>query len=148
MASHHKAELKAEQAKLDGMLADMESLQVRIAKQKRIIAALTELADSSEDSDPPTGLVSGITDAIRTVFWSAEKSEKSLKPTEIANRVKALGVPPQMNMLASVHTIVRRLRANGEIEPTLDGGYIRTNLLLPPENVRSKQIEYWKSKSK
>jgi hypothetical protein len=147
MASHHKAELKVEQAKLDGMLFDLESLQVRIAKQKRVIAALTELADASEASDPPTGLVSGITDAVRTVFWSAEKTDKPFTPTEIANRVKALGVPPQMNMLASVHTIVRRLRKNGEIEPTLDGGYIRKNL-LPPENIRSKQMEYWKSKSK
>jgi hypothetical protein len=145
MASHHKAELKVEQAKLDGMLADLESLQIKIAKQKRVVAALTELAESSEDSDPPTGLVSGITDAVRTVFWSAEKS---IGPTEIANRVKALGVPPQMNILASVHTIVRRLREAGEIEPTIEGGYIRRKKMLPPENIRRKQMDYWASKSK
>jgi len=144
MAKHHKTELAAEHVKLAGMLADLEALQVRIAKQKRVVAALTELADSSEDSEPPTGLVSGITDAIRTVFWSAEKS---LGPNEIANRVKALGVPPQLNMLASVYTIIRRLRASGEIEPTVDGGYIRKNL-LPPDEFRRKAIAHWEKSTK
>ena len=122
MAKRHKTELKSEQAKLEGMLADLDSLQTQIAKQKRIVAALSELASMADDAESPTGLVTGITDAVRTVFLSAEKA---LGPFEVANRVKALGVPPQMNMLASVHTIMRRLREAGEIVPTLTGGYIR-----------------------
>lgn len=122
MATHHKAELKSEQAKLEGMLADLELLQTQIARQMRKIAALTDLASMADDSEPPIGLVTGITDAVRTVFWS---TEKPLRPTEVALKVKALGVPPQLNMLASVHTIIRRLREAGEIVPTLTGGYIR-----------------------
>jgi hypothetical protein len=122
MAKHHKAELQSEQAKLEGMLADLELLQTQIARQKRKVAALTELASMADDSEPPLGLVTGITDAVRTVFWSAEKP---LGPTDVATRVKALGLPPQLNMLASVHTIMRRLREAGEIVPTITGGYIR-----------------------
>jgi hypothetical protein len=130
MAAHHKGELKAEQGKLASMLAELELLQVRIAKQKRIVAALMELAEVADDSEPPTGLVTGITDAVRAVFWAAEKP---LLHTEISKRVKTLGVPPQQNMLAAVHTIVRRLRAAGEIAPTTGGGYIRTSALKAQE---------------
>src|SRR5258708_1820105 len=113
MVRKYKSDLKEEQAKLEKMLCDLEALQVRIAKQKRLIAALAELADAAEDADPPTGLVTGITDAVRTVFWTGD----ALTPAEVRDRVQALGVPKQENLLASVHTVIRRLVEGKEIEP-------------------------------
>jgi hypothetical protein len=124
MTRNYKSELEEARRELTNMLMDAEAFQTRIAKQKRKVAALTELADVTEDSAAPLGLVEGITDAVRTVFRSAEKP---LSPAEVRTRVEALGLPAQKNILASVHTVIRRLRESGEIEPVGDvefgGGY-------------------------
>ena len=127
MTHNYKAELEKARQELDQLLMDSELVQNLIAKQKRKIAALTELADGSEDSAAPLGLVDGITDAVRTVFRGAEKP---LNPAEVRTRVEALGLPPQKNILASIHTVIRRLQESGEIEPVGDvqfgGGYRQT----------------------
>jgi hypothetical protein len=127
MAQNYKAELEKARQELDQLLMDAELTQNLIAKQKRKIAALSELADVAEDSAPPLGLVEGITDAVRTVFRAAEKP---LNPAEVRTKVEALGLPPQKNILASIHTVIRRLQEAGEIEPVGDlqfgGGYRQT----------------------
>jgi hypothetical protein len=124
MARDYKCELVQEQRKLEQMLADLDTLQARIARQKRIVAAHTELVNAIEDCPAPSGLVTGITDAVRTVFMGAEKP---LNPAEVKSRVESLGIPAQQNLLASVHTIIRRLLAGGEIEAVGEaspgGGY-------------------------
>lgn len=130
MASKYRSDLQEATTKLSKMLEELEALQTRIAKQKRRVAALAELADGDEDSELPSGLVTGITDAVRTVFFSAEKP---LSVAEVKARVEALGIPPQQNLLASVHTVIRRLREAGEIEPVGDldfgGGFRRIKLI-------------------
>lgn len=117
MAKHHKEELKQEQARLTRMESEFAQLQIRIAKQKRRVAALAELADDTEDAEPPVGLVAGLTDACRTVLMGAERP---LWPVEVKERVLALGVNPGANILASVYTILRRLHASGEIQEVTD----------------------------
>ena len=107
-----KTELKRAEERLLEMLAGVDALEFQIAKQKRIIAALRELSNESEESTPTMGLVKGITDAIRTVVRSAEKP---LFPVEIAIRIEQLGVPEQKNMLVSVHTILNRLAKAGDV---------------------------------
>jgi hypothetical protein len=116
-----KAEMREARKVLEDLYMEQDELQVRIAKQKRIIAALTELADVEEDSPPPSDLVKGITDACKTAVLG---SNKPLYPSEIRDRIQALGFPEQKNLLASVHTIVKRLAEAGEVME-VDGAYRR-----------------------
>jgi len=95
------------------MTSEREKLETRIAKQKKRVAALYELADIEEASGPISGLVEGLTDACRVVFRAAEKP---LTPAEIRDRVQALGLPPQANLLASIHTTIKRMKEAGEID--------------------------------
>lgn len=124
MAHHHKAELKEAEDTLQVMLVQQELLQEQIARQKRKVAALTELANEEEDSGAPVGLVTGVTDAVRTVLMAADKP---LNPAQVRSKVEALGLPQQQNLLASVHTVIRRLLESGDIESVGDlsfgGGY-------------------------
>jgi len=119
----YKADLANETRVLDLLLAKRENLEIRIAKQKKRIAALTELVQSDDDSPAPVGLVDGITDACKTVLRAAEKP---LQPAEVRDRIEALGLPSQKNLLASVHTILKRLATanplNVEEIPAADGG--------------------------
>jgi hypothetical protein len=112
-----KEELEQAKGKLQDLLTDLQVAESRVAMQQRRVAALAELASLDEGADAPTGLVSGITDAVRSVFMaSAGMGEEPLMPKDVANRVVALGIPPQSNVLASVLTIIRRLLESGEIE--------------------------------
>ncbi len=100
------------------MSSEKEQLETRIAKQKKRVAALYELVQTNEESAALSGLVEGITDACRVVFRAAEKP---LSPSEVRDRVQALGVPPQANLLASIHTTIKRMKEAGEIkEATTD----------------------------
>lgn len=99
-------------AELARMEEERNILDTKIAKQKKRVAALHELANSEDDAPAPTGLVEGLTDACRIVFRAAEKP---LLPIEVRDRVQALGLPPQNNLLASVHTVIRRLKESREI---------------------------------
>src|SRR5947209_4754478 len=108
-----KSELLEARKDLEQMYVELDELQVRIAKQKRVIAALTELANVDDDSAPPEGLVKGITDACKTAVRGADG--KALYPSEVRDRIKALGFPEQKNLLASVHTVLKRLAEAGEV---------------------------------
>jgi hypothetical protein len=107
-----QSEREQAEGKLQEMLSQIDALEFQIAKQKRIVAALRELSDESDDAAPSMGLVTGITDAVRTVVRSAEKP---LFPVEIAIRVERLGIPTQKYLLVSVHTILKRLAKAGDV---------------------------------
>jgi len=109
---------------LEGMYVEMDVLQVRIAKQKRVIAALTELANVADDGPPPVDLVKGITHACKTAVFGANNL---ISPSEVRDRIKSLGIPEQKNLLASVHTVLKRLAEAGEIKE-VDGAYRRMTL--------------------
>jgi hypothetical protein len=125
---------------LDSLLLKREEMETKIAKQKKRIAALTELVQSESDSPAPVGLVDGITDACRTVLRAAEKP---LYPAEVRDRVQAMGLPPQKNLLASVHTILKRLAESNplnveEIRPESGEGVPRYRWKQPlPAFLRS-----------
>jgi len=100
-------------AELARLISTSEELEIQIARQKRKVAALHELAQSEDDAPPLGGLVEGLTDACRVVFMSFDKP---LLPVEVRDKVQALGIPPQSNLLASVHTTIRRMKQSGEIK--------------------------------
>ncbi len=124
MTNKYKNDFLAAVDELQRLETTYSDLGTQIARQKKKVAALHELADLDDEGIAAIGLVDGITDAVRTVFRSAEKP---LNPAEVRTRVEALGLPPQKNILASVHTVIRRLQESGEIAPVGDvsfgGGY-------------------------
>jgi len=113
VTNKYKVDLGAAINELQRMEAEHFEMETRIAKQKKRVAALYELADADDEGSAPMGLVQGITDACRTVFRAADKP---LYPIDVKNRVEALGLPPQQNLLASVHTVIKRLLIAKEVE--------------------------------
>jgi hypothetical protein len=109
----YKADFTEAVADLLKLTSQREELETAIAKQKKRVAALYELAQIEDDSGPISGLVDGITDACRVVFRAAEKP---LLPADVRDRVQALGLPPQANLLASIHTTLKRMKDNQEVE--------------------------------
>jgi hypothetical protein len=112
--------LKARNA-LERMYLQMDELEVGIAKQKRVIAALTEIAEKAGDSKPDYELFEGFTDACKTTVWG---SDKPLYPSEVRNRIERLEICQQKNVLASVTTTLKRLANYGEIKEE-HGAYSR-----------------------
>ena len=106
MTKQYKADLVEAVEELEKMAAEKQRLELSIARQKKRVAALIELANDEEDAEAPTGLVEGITDACRTVLMAAEKP---LSPAEVRDRVESLGLRSQKNLLASVYAVLRRL---------------------------------------
>ena len=108
-----KSELEKEREALQRMYVELDTLQFRIAKQKRIVAMMTQLADAREDSGPPVGLVTGLTDACKSAVLAAHEL---LTPAQVRDGIQILGIPEQKNLLASVHTVLKRLAKAGEIK--------------------------------
>jgi hypothetical protein len=129
MDAKYNRDLQQAKARLIQLMQQERALQVEIAKQKRAIAALSELAELT----PPIDLVSGVTDAVRTVLRSAMNP---VSASEIYLRAQGLGLPQQQNLLASVHTTLRRLVEAGEVEFDEDkntGGYrLKAPIPNPP----------------
>lgn len=95
------------------MTSEHAQLETKMAKQKKRVAALYELVQADEDGAAISGLVEGIGDACRVVLRAAEKP---LTPAEVRDAVQGLGLPPQANLLASVHTTIKRMKDAGEVK--------------------------------
>jgi hypothetical protein len=119
-----KSELEKEQDLLQRIAVEIDELQYRFAKQKRIVSMMQQLADARDGSGPPVGLVSGITDACKSAVLAANKL---VTPAEVRDRILVLGIPEQKNLLASVHTVLKRLYKAGEIKKE-NGMYRRITL--------------------
>lgn len=111
MSSRYQDDLIEAEGALRKMLMEADFLQTKIAKQKRKIAALRELANITTDAAPQSDLVEGITDACRIVLRAANNP---LLPIEVRDQVEALGIR-QENLLASVHTVLKRLVKSNDI---------------------------------
>jgi hypothetical protein len=112
VTSNYVDDLKQALRDLVQMASEREQLETKIAKQKKRVAALYELVQTDSNASAIAGLVDGITDACRVVLRAAEAP---LTAAQIRDRVQALGLPPQSNLLASVHTTLRRMKDAGEI---------------------------------
>jgi hypothetical protein len=112
VTTNYKYDFARATAELARLISVSEELEIQIARQKRKVAALHELVQSDDDAPPLSGLVEGLTDACRVVFMSFDKP---LLPVEVRDKVQAMGIPAQSNLLASVHTTIRRMKAAGEI---------------------------------
>jgi hypothetical protein len=94
------------------MASEREQLEKKIAKQKKRVAALYELAQTDEDVVPLPNLTEGLTDACRIALRAIDVA---MTPSQIRDHVQGLGVPSQTNLLASIHTTLKRMKENDEV---------------------------------
>lgn len=120
MPHDYKGELERERKLLGELLRQREALATKIAKQQTKVAALAALCEASEEIDDMTEMdLGGLTNACRTAFRAA--GNKGLMPTEVRNALERLRFPTQThkNILASIHTVIRRLEDAGEIRKAI-----------------------------
>jgi len=89
-----------------------------IIELRETIAALAKLCGESEYVEEDA---LGLTDAIRMVL-KADKSSDGLSPHEIRERMEKMGYGGRWaNVLASIHTVVKRLNDKKEVEAIANG---------------------------
>jgi hypothetical protein len=127
MSRRYRAELGRERKALAELLREREELATKIAKQRTRVAALAALCEASEEIDDMTEMdLGGLTNACRTAFRAA--GNRGLMPTEVRGALERLRFPTNThkNILASIHTVIRRLEQAGEIRKAIhdkhDGG--------------------------
>lgn len=121
-----------ETAKLDLLkhLQKRDQLDKQIHKLRQTLKALGELCGAPPDEIDKLLLVEGFaidarmgfTDAIRRLF---RLHQKALNPVEIRDDLLKIGIgKEQVNLLSSIHTVLRRMAEAGEIEKTADGSFV------------------------
>ncbi|MGB7599342.1 MAG: hypothetical protein WBM24_03470 [Candidatus Sulfotelmatobacter sp.] len=113
VTKNYSGDLKQALRDLMLMASERAQLETKIAKQKKRVAALYELVQADDDGPALSGLVEGISDACRVVLRA---SEKPMTPAEVRDGVQGLGLPAQANLLASVHTTLKRMKDSGEVK--------------------------------
>ena len=126
--------LDAAQDELLDAVTQRNSLEFRIRKLHDDIVHLAALCGEQAE-DPIKDL--GLTDAIRYVLSHAKEGPvKLLTPIDIKAALSARGldVSQYSNVMASIHTVLRRLQRKGEILPSRfrGGSYIWTGRGLTP----------------
>ena len=122
------AELMAERETLDER---REALHERIVRLRRVAWGLASLCDVENIEQEHPSLFPdefsdnadvGLTDAIRQVLSSHE--EASLSPVFIRDRLAGVGfdIKTHKNILASIHTVLKRLQRRGEVTPFIREG--------------------------
>jgi hypothetical protein len=120
-----------ETAKLDLLkqLQKRDQIDQQIRKLKQTVKALGELCGASPEELEKLLLVEGFamdsnmgfTDAIRRLF---RIHKTALNPVEIRDDLLKVGIgTDQVNLLSSIHTVLRRMVEAGEIEKTEDSRF-------------------------
>jgi hypothetical protein len=120
MARSYKTELAHERKALGELLHQREELATKIAKQQTRVAALASLCEHSEEVGEITEMdLGGLTNACRTAFRVA--GNRGLMPTEVRSALEQLRFPirSHKNILASIHTVIRRLEHAGEVRKAI-----------------------------
>ena len=118
-------------AKLDLLerLQKRDDLDQQIRKLKQTVKALGELCGAPAEELDKLLLAEGFaidakpgfTESIRRLF---RIRQTALSPTEIRDDLMKMGVGvEQVNLLSSIHTVLRRMAEAGEIEKTEDAKF-------------------------
>jgi endonuclease III len=120
-----------ETAKLDLLkqLQKRDQIDKQILKLKQTVKALGDLCGAPPDEVEKLLLIEGFainstmgfTEAIRRLF---RMHQKALNPVEIRDDLLKIGIGrEQVNLLSSIHTVLRRMVEGGEIEKTGDAKF-------------------------
>jgi hypothetical protein len=92
--------------------AQHEATETRLAQLRQIISTLGVLCDLPATATAPPEL--GLTDAVRSVMRA---SMAGLTPVEVRDRIGSFGIDlvAYSNPLASIHIVLKRLTAGGEL---------------------------------
>jgi hypothetical protein len=118
-------------AKLDLLqqLQKRDDLDQKIRKLKQTVKALGELCGAAPEEIDKLLLVEGFaieakpgfTESIRRLF---RIRQTALSPTDIRDDLVKMGIGVgQVNLLSSIHTVLRRMAEAGEIEKTGDAKF-------------------------
>jgi hypothetical protein len=121
-----------ETAKLDLLkqLQKRDQIDQQIHKLRQTVKALGELCGAAPEEIDKLLLIEGFaihstmgfTDAIRRLF---RIHQKALSPPEIRDDLLKIGIGKnQVNLLSSIHTVLRRMAEAGEIEKTDDSRFL------------------------
>jgi hypothetical protein len=112
----YKQAFEAAEHELRTLQTKREEIDKRIGKLKTVINNLDALCGNKANDLPPSSLSSmGITDLIRLAL---KHSAQPMKPSEVAEQVHAwrADLDKNHNLLASTHTVLKRLIKSGEAE--------------------------------
>ncbi|HWF05907.1 MAG TPA: hypothetical protein VHA06_19625 [Candidatus Angelobacter sp.] len=120
-----------ETAKLDLLkqLQKRDQIDKQILKLKQTVKALGDLCGAPPDEVEKLLLIEGFainstmgfTEAIRRLF---RMHQKALNPVEIRDDLLKIGIGrEQVNLLSSIHTVLRRMVEAGEIQKTDDAKF-------------------------
>ena len=120
-----------ETAKLDLLkqLQKRDQIDQQVHKLRQTVKALGELCAAAPEEIDKLLLIEGFainstmgfTDAIRRLF---RIHQKALSPVEIRDDLLKIGIgKDQVNLLSSIHTVLRRMVEAGEIEKTEDSTF-------------------------
>ncbi len=127
--------LEAAQDELVEAFKQRETLDHRISVLQKDVTHLAGLCDE-EVEDPVKQM--GLTDAVRYVLGQRKEGAglKLMTPIEIRDAIAAGGydVSEYSNIMASIHTILRRLRKKGEVMSSAmkGGSYVWTGKGMTP----------------
>jgi hypothetical protein len=109
----------AAKAELDTLLKRQREDEKRIAQLRQMLASINSLRGTTDTSIYPMPKLTG---GIRAIFRGSESGQLFTAP-EIRDMLVAQGLKAQKyrNLLASIHSVLKRLEAQGEIERTDSG---------------------------
>jgi hypothetical protein len=124
-----------ETAKLDLLkqLQKRDQIDQQIRKLKQTVKALGDLCGANPEEIEKLLLVEGFamdsnlgfTNAIRRLF---RIHKTALSPVDIRNDLLKVGIgSEQVNLLSSIHTVLRRMVEAGEIEKTDDARFVSSH---------------------
>jgi hypothetical protein len=113
MSAVDRNDLERARQRLDELLAEHESVEVEIAREKRRIAALTQLV---EGDAPETDDLGGLSEACRSAFRASRKEWLGL--ADVRNGLRELRFPVNRykSLAAMVVVTVNRMVEAGEVQ--------------------------------
>lgn len=129
--ARHTYKQAYETAKLELLqaLGKRDQLDQKIRKLKQSLRALGDLCGADPEEIEKLLMVEGFAIDARMGFTDAMRrllrfNKRPLHPTEVRDDLLKAGIgEDQVNLLSSIHTVLRRLVENGEIEKTEDGKF-------------------------
>jgi hypothetical protein len=102
-------------------LQKRDDLEQKIRKLKQTVTALAELCGADPAEMDKLVPKPGFTEAVRRLF---RIRQTPLSPTDIRQDLLKMGIGiGQVNLLSSIHTVLRRMVEAGEIEKTEDANF-------------------------
>jgi hypothetical protein len=110
---------------LEALEIQQEDTQRRIARLKQALIGLVPLAEPPDNASIDTEVrelveATSLTDAVREIL---QASKEALAPVQIRDQLVNMGqdLNGQKNVMASVHSLLKRLVISGQIETKDDG---------------------------